>query len=164
VPTDRAESPFFWRLMGHISHRRATWDHHASRATWRKRFAAKRLTALPTSPARGPRHIGDERSHGDDDIGEIAGRRDPLAYARDCQASCCRLSRASPLWPVRSRSPPPDETFKLSATPVFVQGTHVVGLYPDHALVPASMIPRRSRRCIAPPLLRCGPWQADRTP
>src|SRR5881296_1785356 len=111
-------------------------------ATWRKRFAAKRLDGLADEPRPGaPRKIGDEK------IAEVVMTTLETMPAAATHWSTRSMAKASGLsistvhriWRAFSLQPHRSETFKLSADPLFVDKVRdIVGLYlnpPDHALV-----------------------------
>lgn len=111
-------------------------------ATWRKRFAAKRLDGLADEPRPGaPRKIGDEK------IAEVVTTTLETMPAAATHWSTRSMAKASGLsistvhriWRAFSLQPHRSETFKLSADPLFVDKVRdIVGLYlnpPDHALV-----------------------------
>src|SRR5437870_1977619 len=111
-------------------------------ATWRQRFAAKRLDGLADEPRPGaPRRIGDEK------IAEVVTTTWETMPAAATHWSTRSMAKASGLsistvhriWRAFSLQPHRSETFKLSADPLFVDKVRdIVGLYlnpPDHALV-----------------------------
>src|SRR5712664_2742620 len=111
-------------------------------ATWRQRFAAKRLDGLADEPRPGaPRKIGDEK------IAEVVTTTLETMPAAATHWSTRSMAKASGLsvstvhriWRAFSLQPHRSETFKLSADPLFVEKVRdIVGLYlnpPDHALV-----------------------------
>ena len=111
-------------------------------ATWRKRFATKRLDGLAEEPRPGaPRKIGDEK------IAEVVMTTLETMPAAATHWSTRSMAKASGLsistvhriWRAFSLQPHRSETFKLSADPLFVDKVRdIVGLYlnpPDHALV-----------------------------
>src|ERR1700736_1694855 len=139
-------------------------------ATWRKRFAAKRLDGLADEPRPGaPRKIGDEK------IAEVVTTTLETMPAAATHWSTRSMAKASGLsistvhriWRVFSLQPHRSETFKLSADPLFVDKVRdIVGLYlnpPDHALVlcvdEKSQIQALDR---TQPLLPMRPGQAER--
>jgi transposase len=139
-------------------------------ATWRKRFAAKRLEGLADEPRPGaPRKIGDEK------IAEVVTttlERMPAAATHwstrsMAKASGLSISTVHRIWRAFSLQPHRSETFKLSADPLFVDKVRdIVGLYlnpPDHALVlcvdEKSQIQALDR---TQPLLPMRPGQAER--
>ena len=139
-------------------------------ATWRKRFAAKRLDGLADEPRPGaPRKIGDEK------IAEVVTTTLETMPAAATHWSTRSMAKASGLsistvhriWRAFSLQPHRSETFKLSADPLFVDKVRdIVGLYlnpPDHALVlcvdEKSQIQALDR---TQPLLPMRPGQAER--
>ena len=139
-------------------------------ATWRKRFAAKRLDGLADEPRPGaPRKIGDEK------IAEVVMTTLETMPAAATHWSTRSMAKASGLsistvhriWRAFSLQPHRSETFKLSADPLFVDKVRdIVGLYlnpPDHALVlcvdEKSQIQALDR---TQPLLPMRPGQAER--
>jgi hypothetical protein len=126
-------------------------------ATWRKRFAAKRLDGLTDEPRPGgPRKIGDEKiaeamTTTLETMPAAATHRRTRSMAK---ASGLSISTVHRIWPAFSLQPHRSETFKLSAAPLFVDKVRdIVGLYlnpADTRWCSASMRNRRSRRCIAP--------------
>jgi transposase len=111
-------------------------------ATWRQRFAAKRLDGLADEPRPGaPRRIGDEK------IAEVVTTTLETMPAAATHWSTRSMAKASGLsvstvhriWRAFSLQPHRSETFKLSTDPLFVDKVRdIVGLYlnpPDHALV-----------------------------
>ena len=92
-------------------------------ATWRKRFAAKRLDGLADEPRPGaPRKIGDEK------IAEVVRTTLETMPAAATHWSTRSMAKASGLsistvhriWRAFSLQPHRSETFKLSADPLFV--------------------------------------------
>src|SRR6476619_7227672 len=139
-------------------------------ATWRKRFAAKRLDGLVDEPRPGaPRKIGDEK------IAEVVTTTLETMTAAATHWSTRSMAKASGLsistvhriWRAFSLQPHRSETFKLSADPLFVDKVRdIVGLYlnpPDHALVlcvdEKSQIQALDR---TQPILPMRPGQAER--
>src|SRR5437016_9857510 len=139
-------------------------------ATWRQRFAAKRLDGLADEQRPGaPRKIGDEK------IAEVVTTTLETMPAAATQWSTRSMAKASGLsvstvhriWRAFSLQPHRSETFKLSADPLFVDKVRdIVGLYlnpPDHALVlcvdEKSQIQALDR---IQPLLPMRPGQAER--
>ena len=139
-------------------------------ATWRKRFAVKRLDGLADEPRPGaPRKIGDEK------IAEVVTTTLETMPAAATHWSTRSMAKASGLsistvhriWRAFSLQPHRSETFKLSADPLFVDKVRdIVGLYlnpPDHALVlcvdEKSQIQALDR---TQPLLPMRPGQAER--
>lgn len=139
-------------------------------ATWRKRFAAKRLDGLADEPRPGaPRKIGDEK------IVEVVTTTLETMPAAATHWSTRSMAKASGLsvstvhriWRAFSLQPHRSETFKLSTDPLFVDKVRdIVGLYlnpPDHALVlcidEKSQIQALDR---TQPLLPMRPGQAER--
>src|SRR5215203_5449672 len=111
-------------------------------ATWRKRFAAKRLDGLGDEPRPGaPRKIGDEK------ISEVVTctlemmPRDATHWSTRSMAKASGVSTSTVhrIWRAFSLQPHRSETFKLSTDPLFVEKVRdIVGLYlnpPDRALV-----------------------------
>lgn len=111
-------------------------------ATWRKRFASKRLDGLVDEPRPGaPRKIGDEK------IAEVVTTTLETLPAAATHWSTRSMSRACGLsvstvhriWRAFSLQPHRSETFKLSTDPLFVEKVRdIIGLYldpPDRALV-----------------------------
>src|SRR4051794_17977518 len=139
-------------------------------ATWRKRFAAKRLDGLGDEPRPGaPRKIGDEK------ICEVVTctlemmPRDATHWSTRsmAQASGVSTSTVHRIWRAFSLQPHRSETFKLSTDPLFVEKVRdIVGLYldpPDRAVVlcvdEKSQIQALDR---TQPLLPMRPGQAER--
>src|SRR6266699_3798596 len=139
-------------------------------ATWRQRFAAKRLDGLADEPRPGaPRRIGDEK------IAEVVTTTLETMPAAATHWSTRSMAKASGLsvstvhriWRAFSLQPHRSETFKLSTDPLFVDKVRdIVGLYlnpPDHALVlcvdEKSQIQALDR---TQPLLPMRPGQAER--
>ena len=115
-------------------------------ATWRQRFAAKRLDGLADEPRPGaPRKIGDEK------IAEVVTTTLETMPAAATHWSTRSMAKASGLsistvhriWRAFSLQPHRSETFKLSADPLFVDKVRdIVGLYlnpPDQRWCSASM-------------------------
>ena len=111
-------------------------------ATWRKRFAAKRLDGLADEPRPGaPRKIGDGK------IAEVVTttlEKLPAAATHWSTRSMAKASGLAPstihrIWRAFSLQPHRSETFKLSTDPLFVEKVRdIVGLYlnpPERALV-----------------------------
>src|SRR6476620_8302794 len=93
-------------------------------ATWRKRFAAKRLDGLVDEPRPGaPRKIGDEK------ISEVVTctlemmPRDATHWSTRSMAKASGVSPSTVhrIWQVFSLQPHRSETFKLSTDPLFVE-------------------------------------------
>src|SRR4051794_25893897 len=139
-------------------------------ATWRKRFAAKRLDGLADEPRPGaPRKIGDEK------ISEVVTctlemmPRDATHWSTRSMAKASGISTSTVhrIWRAFSLQPHRSETFKLSTDPLFVEKVRdIVGLYlnpPDRALVlcvdEKSQIQALDR---TQPLLPMRPGQAER--
>jgi transposase len=139
-------------------------------ATWRKRFAAKRLDGLGDEPRPGaPRKIGDEK------IAEVVTctlermPRDATHWSTRSMAKASGVSTSTVhrIWRAFSLQPHRSETFKLSTDPLFVEKVRdIVGLYlnpPDRALVlcvdEKSQIQALDR---TQPLLPMRPGQAER--
>ena len=139
-------------------------------ATWRQRFAAKRLDGLADEPRPGaPRKIEDEK------IAEVVTTTLETMPAAATHWSTRSMAKASGLsvstvhriWRAFSLQPHRSETFKLSTDPLFVDKVRdIVGLYlnpPDHALVlcvdEKSQIQALDR---TQPLLPMRPGQAER--
>ena len=139
-------------------------------ASWRKRFAARRLDGLLDEPRPGaPRKIGDEK------IAEVVTttlETMPRAATHWSTRSMARASGLSAstvhrIWRAFSLQPHRSETFKLSSDPRFVEKVlDIVGLYlnpPERALVlcvdeksPIQALDRTQ------PLLPLRPGQAER--
>jgi transposase len=111
-------------------------------ATWRKRFAARRMDGLTDEPRPGaPRKIGDEK------ITEVVtATLETMPTAAThwstrsmAKASGLSVSSVHRIWQAFSLQPHRSETFKLSTDPLFVDKVRdIVGLYldpPDRALV-----------------------------
>lgn len=111
-------------------------------ATWRRRFAAKRLDGLLDEPRPGaPRKIGDEK------ITAVVTQTLETQPADATHWSTRSMARASGLsvstvhriWQAFSLQPHRGETFKLSTDPLFVEKVRdIIGLYlnpPDRAVV-----------------------------
>ncbi len=111
-------------------------------ATWRKRFALKRLDGLFDEPRPGaPRMIGDDK------IAEVVTTTLEALPAGATHWSTRSMARAAGLapstihriWRAFSLQPHRSETFKLSTDPLFVDKVRdIVGLYldpPERALV-----------------------------
>lgn len=111
-------------------------------ATWRTRFAAKRLDGLLDEPRPGaPRKIGDDK------IAEVVTttlEKLPAAATHWSTRSMARASGLAPstvhrIWRAFSLQPHRSETFKLSTDPLFIEKVRdIVGLYlnpPDRAVV-----------------------------
>ena len=139
-------------------------------ATWRGRFAARRLDGLVDEPRPGaPRKIGDEK------ITEVVTttlETMPAAATHWSTRSMAKatgvsISTVHRIWRAFSLQPHRSETFKLSTDPLFVEKVHdIVGLYldpPDRALVlcvdEKSQIQALDR---TQPLLPMRPGQAER--
>ncbi len=139
-------------------------------ASWRKRFAARRLDGLLDEPRPGaPRKIGDEK------IAEVVTTTLETMPRAATHWSTRSMARASGLsvstvhriWRAFSLQPHRSETFKLSSDPRFVEKVlDIVGLYlnpPERALVlcvdeksPIQALDRTQ------PLLPLRPGQAER--
>ena len=111
-------------------------------ATWRQRFARKRLDGLFDEPRPGaPRRIGDDK------IAEVVTatlERQPAGATHWSARSMARAAGLAPstihrIWRAFSLQPHRTETFKLSTDPLFVEKVRdIVGLYldpPERALV-----------------------------
>lgn len=111
-------------------------------ATWRKRFAHKRLDGLVDEPRPGaPRQIGDEK------IAAVVTATLETMPATATHWSTRSMSRAAGMsvstvhriWRAFSLQPHRSETFKLSTDPMFIEKVRdIIGLYldpPDRALV-----------------------------
>ena len=111
-------------------------------ATWRKRFAARRLDGLADEARPGaPRKIGDEK------ITEVVTatlETMPAAATHWSTRSMAKASGVSTstvhrIWRAFSLQPHRSETFKLSTDPLFIEKVRdIVGLYlapPERALV-----------------------------
>src|SRR5205807_5950003 len=111
-------------------------------ATWRQRFAAKRLDGLADEPRPGaPRRIGDEK------IAEVVTTTLETMPAATTHWSTRSMAKASGLsvstvhriWRAFSLQPHRSETFKLSTDPLFIDKVRdIVGLYlnpPERAIV-----------------------------
>jgi len=139
-------------------------------ASWRKRFAARRLDGLLDEPRPGaPRKIGDEK------IAEVVTTTLETMPRAATHWSTRSMARASGLsvstvhriWRAFSLQPHRSETFKLSGDPLFVEKVRdIVGLYlnpPERALVlcvdEKSQIQALDR---TQPLLPLRPGQAER--
>ena len=139
-------------------------------ATWRGRFAARRLDGLADEPRPGaPRTIGDEK------IAEVVTatlETMPAAATHWSTRSMAKATGVSTstvhrIWRAFSLQPHRSETFKLSTDPLFVDKVRdIVGLYldpPDRALVlcvdEKSQIQALDR---TQPLLPMRPGQAER--
>ena len=139
-------------------------------ATWRRRFAARRLDGLVDEPRPGaPRKIGDEK------IAEVVTStlemmpRDATHWSTRSMAKASGVSTSTVhrIWRAFSLQPHRSETFKLSTDPLFVDKVRdIVGLYlnpPDRALVlcvdEKSQIQALDR---TQPLLPMRPGQAER--
>ena len=139
-------------------------------ASWRKRFAARRLDGLLDEPRPGaPRKIGDDK------IAEVVTTTLETMPRAATHWSTRSMARASGLsvstvhriWRAFSLQPHRSETFKLSTDPLFVEKVReIIGLYlnpPDRALVlcvdEKSQIQALDR---TQPLLPLRPGQAER--
>jgi len=111
-------------------------------ASWRGRFAARRLDGLLDEPRPGaPRRIGDDK------IAEVVTttlEKLPAAATHWSTRSMARASGLAPstvhrIWQAFSLQPHRSETFKLSTDPLFIEKVRdIVGLYlnpPDRAVV-----------------------------
>jgi transposase len=139
-------------------------------ATWRKRFATKRLDGLVDEPRPGaPRKLGDDK------IAEVvtttleAMPADATHWSTRSMAAAAGVSASTVhrIWRAFSLQPHRSETFKLSADPQFVEKVRdIVGLYldpPERALVlcvdEKTQIQALDR---TQPLLPLRPGQAER--
>lgn len=139
-------------------------------ASWRKRFAARRLDGLIDEPRPGaPRKVGDDK------IAEVVTTTLETMPRTATQWSTRSMALASGLsvstvhriWRAFSLQPHRSETFKLSTDPLFVEKVRdIIGLYlnpPDRALVlcvdEKSQIQALDR---TQPLLPLRPGQAER--
>ena len=139
-------------------------------ASWRNRFAERRLDGLSDEPRPGaPRKIGDDK------IAEVVTATLETAPRAATHWSTRSMAKASGLsvttvhriWQAFSLRPHRSETFKLSTDPLFVDKVRdIVGLYlnpPDRALVlcvdEKSQIQALDR---TQPLLPMRPGQAER--
>jgi transposase len=139
-------------------------------ATWRQRFATRRLDGLADEPRPGaPRKVGDEKIT---DVVTATLETMPTAATHWSTRSMARASGLSVstvhrIWRAFSLQPHRSETFKLSTDPLFVEKVRdIVGLYldpPDRALVlcvdEKSQIQALDR---TQPLLPMRPGQAER--
>jgi hypothetical protein len=139
-------------------------------ATWRNRFAKRRLGGLSDEPRPGaPRKIGDDKIA---DVVTATLESTPPGATHWSRRSMARASGLSVttvhrIWSAFSLQPQRSETFKLSTDPLFVEKVRdIVGLYldpPDRALVlcidEKSQIQALDR---TQPLLPMRPGQAER--
>jgi transposase len=140
-------------------------------ATWRRRFAERRLDGLADEPRPGtPRTVTDEK------VAAVvtatletlpAGGRTHWSSRGMAKAAGLAPSTVQRIWKAFSLQPHRVETFKLSTDPLFVEKVRdIVGLYlspPEHALVlcvdEKSQIQALDR---TQPLLPLRPGQAER--
>ena len=121
-------------------------------ATWRRRFAEKRLDGLVDEPRPGaPRTVTDEK------VSEVVtATLETLPVGRThwssrgmARAAGLAPSTVQRIWKAFSLQPHRSETFKLSTDPLFVEKVRdIVGLYldpPDRAWCSASTRSRRYR-------------------
>ena len=141
-------------------------------ATWRKRFAAKRLDGLADEPRPGaPRKIGDEK------IAEVVTTTLETMPAAATHWSTRSMAKASGLsistvhriWRAFSLQPHRSETFKLSADRCLLTrcatSSASISTRRTTRWCSASMRNRRSRRWIAPSRCsRCDPGKPNGTP
>jgi len=139
-------------------------------ATWRKRFAEKRLEGLVDEPRPGaPRKIGDDK------VAQVvtttleAMPTDATHWSTRAMAKASGVSTSTVhrIWRAFSLQPHRSQTFKLSSDPLFVEKVRdIVGLYldpPERALVlcvdEKTQIQALDR---TQPLLPMRPGQAER--
>jgi transposase len=139
-------------------------------ATWRKRFAAKRLEGLADEPRPGaPRQIGDDKIAAvvTTTLETMPPDATHWSTRSMAKASGVSVSTVHRIWRAFSLQPHRSETFKLSSDPLFVEKVRdIVGLYldpPERALVlcvdEKTQIQALDR---TQPLLPMRPGQAER--